>query len=522
MQKRILERTCAVLSVFSLVTLFLWWGSVFIVQAVDSIRYVAPPPAGNDMGNNCAVPATPCATIQHAVDVADPGDELHVAGGTYSSPGPVIAITKELRIIGAFDPGFNNPDPGFYRTVLEAQGVGSVVSITNAGDVLFLHLTLIHGDGTGNCGSDGCGGGIYATGTALHIGHCVISNNVGTRAGEGMGGGLFVDDGELEMWDSEVISNTANVDASSTSNGRGGGLYALNSPVSLRQNQIVDNVGHVSYSGRGGGAYLYGATYAEVLTNVIRGNKAGIGSWGSDGGGLLLAFSSSSYVAGNRIEGNWTNPNQAGFGGGIYVWQSDAHLARNRIINNATGQPDSGWVRPGGGVAVVSSKPVTLSNNLIVNNDAGVYGGGVFASIYQPAIPSRAILANNTIVDNGDSGVMGRFHAALTLTNNLIAGHATGLSTALFTGTVSADTNLFWNDSDPITGINAIVADPLLTADYHLGPGSPAADVGLPIPWLPVDLDGEARPQGTGYDLGAFEGIEAVVEWRVHLPFVRR
>jgi hypothetical protein len=71
--------------------------------------------------------------------------------------------------------------------------------------------------------------------------------------------------------------------------------------------------------------------------------------------------------------------------------------------------------------------------------------------------------------------------------------------------------------SDPITGSNAIRQAPRLTADYHPGLGSPAVDSGLVIPWLTVDLDGEPRPQGSGYDIGAFEGAEP---WRVFLPVV--
>jgi hypothetical protein len=89
--------------------------------------------------------------------------------------------------------------------------------------------------------------------------------------------------------------------------------------------------------------------------------------------------------------------------------------------------------------------------------------------------------------------------------------------------TISADTNLFWNTSDPITGSNAILQDPLLTADYHLGSGSPAIDAGLTIPWLVVDLEGNPRPQGTKYDIGAFE-IEASGEvgLEVYLPLILR
>ena len=104
----------------------------------------------------------------------------------------------------------------------------------------------------------------------------------------------------------------------------------------------------------------------------------------------------------------------------------------------------------------------------------------------------------------------------MTTTNDLIAGHAMGLDVlAPLSSTVSGDTNLFWNTSDPTAGSNAIQQDPLLTSDYHVYVGSPAVDVGPTIPWLAVDLEGNPRPQGSEYEIGAYEGT---VPWEVYLP----
>jgi hypothetical protein len=523
MKKRLLRCASAALPGLALAVLLLWLGAEAPARADPGVRYVAPPPTGSDAGNDCTNPSQPCATIQHGVDVADPWDSILVADGTYTSGvGTVGAITKALWIEGAYAPDFGGgPDPDLYETVLDGQWGGSVISITDAADVGLTHLTLTHGDGTDNCGSGlGRGGGVYAEGTNVHIGHCIITGNVANTAGiNGRGGGIYVDaNGRMvDIWNSQIVSNTANTDPSSSYVSWGGGIYIQYGTVSLVENQFLDNVGSdAGASGKGGGILLYGVTQADVLTNTVRGNRAGVGTSGGGGGLCVYAFSSSVYVASNRIENNWTSPDVTGEGGGVLVADSDTHLAHNTIIGNATGDA---WMGPGGGVYIASHRPVTLSNNLIAHNEASVYGGGVYVSWYVlPA--SHALLVNNTIADNGDSGVTARYYADLTMINNLIAGHTTGLTTlGPFTGTISADTNLFWNTSDPITGSNAIVEDPLLMPDYRLRAGSPAVDAGLTIPWLTTDLEGKARPQGSGYDIGAFEGE---VWWDVYLPLVVR
>ncbi|WP_437854676.1 right-handed parallel beta-helix repeat-containing protein [Sorangium sp. So ce363] len=59
---------------------------------------------------------------------------------------------------------------------------------------------------------------------------------------------------------------------------------------------------------------------------------------------------------------------------------------------------------------------------------------------------------------------------------------------------------------------NSLIASPTElfenpnVADFHLRQGSPAIDSGTAVPVL-IDLDGVARPQGPGWDIGAYEFI---------------
>jgi hypothetical protein len=53
--------------------------------------------------------------------------------------------------------------------------------------------------------------------------------------------------------------------------------------------------------------------------------------------------------------------------------------------------------------------------------------------------------------------------------------------------------------------------------DYHLQPSSPAINAGLTLPFIPTDFDGNACPQGAGYDIGADE-FAAVTSQRPNPP----
>jgi hypothetical protein len=489
MTKRGLYCTLAALLGLVLTTALLWFYTAHPALADPNVRHVAE--TGTDGSNDCKDPGTPCRTIQHAIDVADPDDAIHVAGGTYTSTaGPVAVITKPLAIVGSFDLAFTDPIPEIYQTILDADWKSSVISTTGAGTLVLEFLTLTEGNGTGNCGSQGCGGGIHATDTFLHVSHCIIVNNVASTSGDGLGGGIYINNwfgAPVEIWESQIVGNTASV----SSIGWGGGLYLqggdTSAPTIIGGNTFICNTASASDEGQGGGIFLYASpeTHSEISHNIFSGN---IGSGASGWGG----------------------------GGGLYIWVSnDTTLEANQFLGNIASISGNGY---GGAIYAPYTAAFTMTNSLLAGNSASVAGGGMWmGTSYHIA----GTLVNNTLADNdtgaGGEGIWVGQSVSLTLTNNIIADHTVGITnTQPASSIISADTNLFWNTTDPIIGTNAILEDPLLAADYRPLSGSPAADEGLIIPWLTADLEGTTRPQGGAYDIGAFEGKW----WDVFLPLV--
>jgi hypothetical protein len=100
--------------------------------------------------------------------------------------------------------------------------------------------------------------------------------------------------------------------------------------------------------------------------------------------------------------------------------------------------------------------------------------------------------------------------------NNITANfvnHHIGIGTYTTGGDI--DYNLYWNSSGNVSHNNYTPAahdisnqNPLFVGNYtnlQLQPGSPAIDAGATIPSVTDDYDGLPRPQGSYYDIGAYE-----------------
>jgi IPT/TIG domain len=229
----------------------------------------------------------------------------------------------------------------------------------------------------------------------------------------------------------------------------------------------------------------------------------------------------------------------------------DLHVHDNLIhgdncngINFATVDPSKG--------------PVEAYNNVVyhVGLMDPLQAGGSFSCIYVAGITNTGTpgtgtiqVFNNTVSDcasnnsSNASGSRGAFGLAdssgatgliLNLRNNIAYQLPGEIYLDGVLGQITGDTNLWFGlGSGPAQTTNNINADPLFanlgSADYHLTSGSPAEDKGLTIvqsnsfnpapgPSIGLDKDGVQRPQGTAFDLGAYELFQGSTPARPNPP----
>ncbi len=144
------------------------------------------------------------------------------------------------------------------------------------------------------------------------------------------------------------------------------------------------------------------------------------------------------------------------------------------------GSSNYACVNTGGGGN--SSTPVDVYNNTFY--DCGAQGSSD-AAAFTTYIPTR--IRNNVVYQLTSENYLGRNGVTPTGSNNVWFGAGappSGLSGSINTNPVLAN----------IGG-----------ADFHLQSNSPAKDAGVSILTLRTDRDGILRPQGSAYDIGAYE-----------------
>lgn len=450
------------------------------------------------------------ATIQEAVNLAAPNDLVKVAGtcqGVNSQGGltQTVYLNVSLTIQGGYTTtNWVVSDPIQNPTLVDAESEGRVLYITGNITPTISNITLTGGDALGLGGGPGGttdgGGGVYIVGAQVLLTNTRVLNNNGQY-----GAGIYVNSPATSIINSTVAGNLGT---------RGGGIFADGTPVIVQGSTIRAN----DVTGDGAGLFL-SASAAEILTSTLSLNTA------DSAGGALYAEGSPATIQGNTVttnsaqyggglyldasqailDGNRVEANSADNGGGIYLESSPALLDSNVILGNSATNGGGLYLELSGARAV---------NNIIAQNQASAVGSGIYNLASSPDFLHSTIAANTGGVGIGvfvehSSPVF----STMRLTNTIISDHEVGLTvkagdTAILNGTVWYNNVSHWSGPGVVDTNNDTFGDPnyvnASAGDYHIEAPSTAVDSGV-ASGVPEDIDNDARPVHTNYDVGADE-----------------
>ena len=352
----------------------------------------------------------------NAVTVAN---ELNSSGNLIINlVGGELPVTRSVTINGIFD--WNEVNSSGTVTTNHYDSIAQLTA--NANNRLFNLKTAMSTVGisnfimTGTGNVTGNGAGIFSSANLwldnVTIQNCKAVARTAT-SGDGLGGGIYSDQGYLQMINSTIGSYTTT----------GGNTAAF-----------------------GGGIYVSGRNSASnVVLDIGHMIVDGVDSFG-----------------GSSIVGNTANNATNGSGGGVYLLAGNANVIYSTIGNNKT-------VSDGGGIFVATTGGLAMTNSTVANNTAGRHGGGIAFNSYNTLNLDYTTIANNQAGWNITGSASGNPFSTgggiymnsgtLALSNSILAQN--------FAGKFSPTTTLIQSKTLPVTvnstNLNLGIHDDLYT-----------------------------------------------------------
>ena len=259
-------------------------------------------------------------------------------------------------------------------------------------------------------------------------------------------------------------------------NGKDIEVRSLNGPAAC----IID------CENNGRGFYLHsGETNSAMISGFTIRNGSVTGQW-PDGGGAIACHGASPSITNCHFRNNSSSEP----GGAVMLYGASTTI-RDCLFSGNT-------AHSGGALMMFDSPAVTVINCLMDHNTAYNIGGSLDIA------RSTVDIVNCTVADNVGTygyGGMCSFESTASISNSIFWGNqpdgieAVGLSVS------------YSNMQDGNAGPGNISEAPgfVGVSDYHLAAGSACIDTGTANNAPDHDLEGQSRPYGPGYDMGAYE-----------------
>ncbi|MBS1686319.1 MAG: right-handed parallel beta-helix repeat-containing protein, partial [Bacteroidetes bacterium] len=384
-------------------------------------------------------------TLQDALDHAQNGDQIWVAGGTYY-PTKASNIFDErtkafwtfggIKIYGGFDQhtnhySFATRDPALFPTVLS----GDIQQNGTASDNAYCIIKTYPGNGfsvidgitvTGAYDANGFGGGIYLNSVSPTINNCIITNNYCAQ-----GAGIFCDNvfgpSNATITNSTFINNTAGENGTYLASinfpilSEGGAIYNAGSSPNIlyctftgnvadlgsaiaNENKLQHsspNISGCTFNNNGFSSYIYATQH--VGGSVIRDNTSSASitycTFDNNATTGIAAASSSETVAYCTFSGNRA--------GGMLIASSSTQVYNcyfyNNININNTALPgyQLGANGYGGGVTIEGKSTILpIVANCFFSGNRAICGGGL-ACYYGTGTILNCTLTTNTATTSG-------------------------------------------------------------------------------------------------------------------------
>ena len=419
------------------------------------------------IGAKINVPSKEYPTIQDGIDAASEGDTVLVADGLYTGKGNKMLEFngKAITVRSA-----NGPE----NCIIDCEGFGSGFYFWDGEDEnsVVSGFTIIRGNGAG----------IFCSSASPTISNCIIRDTISEY-----GGGIKCEESSPKITNCIITggersgiycksSSSPTISDCVITGNKGSGIECLSSSSPTIANCVIKN-----NTAMYGGGISCSEGSPTISNSVISENTATV-----SGGGVRFFYCTSPIIIGCTISSN-----TGGGAGGIDSYHSSP-IIRDCVINDNK-------VSGGAGGVGFHMSSATVTNCVISSNEAQDCAGLI-------AVGSATNIVNCTIRNNRASARGGGICAngSVTATNSILWGNTPD---EILTGLGGSMNATYCDIESGFTGEGNIDANPLFftLSDHHLSSVSPCLDAGISEGAPDRDIDGDPRPQGSGYDIGADE-----------------